>query len=153
MLSRLTLLVLCLLSLTSYATIGGLTPDGAKNLDEVKKRAEPAPYVPANAPGCARWKGKGIVVRDRGEQTMCASGCALQLEDSDGRAARWVVSGERCTRTVRPAVITDPTPPVRVYESPPPEDLKPRVWSNAPGFGEAGHSPPGRIAPMQRATK
>lgn len=86
---------------SSAFAIGGLSPDGAKELDEVKRRMEPKPYVPSNAPGCARWKGRGFL-GSASRSSLCVSGCTA-VATAPGR---FVVSGEACSaRAVRPVAV------------------------------------------------
>lgn len=80
----------------SFATVGELGPEGAKQLDDIKTRMAPEPYKPSNAPGCQRWKGKGLYSRDVGLDTYCLRGCELGLVDADGSRAQWEFTGQRC---------------------------------------------------------
>jgi len=81
----------------AWSTVVELTPDAAKQLDELKSRMAPAPYTPGNAPGCQRWKGKGLMSRDLGLDTYCLRGCELGLVDADGARAQWEFTGQRCS--------------------------------------------------------
>lgn len=134
----------------SAGYVGELTEDQAKQLDEQAKRMAPAPYVPGNAPGCERWKGRAVIVSPTPDR-LCSSGCALEIEDEWGNSSRWVVTGKRCERrVVQPSQARQEAPgstqAVAASQSPPVAErlALPRYEAPKPGPGEAKNHGPGQ---------
>jgi len=129
----------------SHSQIGhGLTPEQLEQLEEIKRQLAPAPYVPSNAPGCERWKGRAVIVRPTPDR-LCSSGCQMELEEEWGESSRWVVTGQRCqgrpqqARQIAPGS-TQPVARAQVAE----RVALPRYVAPMPARGQAKNHGPGQ---------